>query len=134
MPKVTITSSFRFEASHVVPLGILNGEPHPCTAPHGHSYLCEVSLTGEIDPGPMVPGAEPCIVLDYFDLASACEPIRKMLDHKCLNSIQGLERPSAEVITVWIWRQLKEHPTVGPLLSELTLHEGATARCTYRGE
>jgi 6-pyruvoyltetrahydropterin/6-carboxytetrahydropterin synthase len=54
----------------------------------------------------------------------------EQLDHKLINDIKGLENPTAENITVWIWRQIK--PLL-PLLSRIELYETPTTGVIYKG-
>ena len=57
-------------------------------------------------------------------------PILEQLDHAYLNDIPGLENPTIEVMSRWLWDRLA--PQV-PGLYELVLHETPRARCVYRG-
>jgi 6-pyruvoyl tetrahydropterin synthase/QueD family protein len=115
----TIVKSFTFEAAHFLP-NLPDG--HKCKRVHGHSFRCEVHVTGEIDP---VTG----FVLDFADVKAACKPLHNQLDHRFLNQdVPGLANPSSEVICKWIWDRLK--PAL-PGLTKVTLHETCTARCEY---
>ncbi|MBT7658403.1 MAG: 6-carboxytetrahydropterin synthase QueD, partial [Phycisphaerae bacterium] len=44
--------------------------------------------------------------------------------------IEGLENPTSEVLSKWIWDKMK--PTL-ILLSEVAVEETCTCRCVYRG-
>jgi 6-pyruvoyltetrahydropterin/6-carboxytetrahydropterin synthase len=55
----------------------------------------------------------------------------EQLDHKLINEIKGLENPTAENITVWIWNTIK--PLL-PLLSKIELYETPTTGVIYAGE
>ena len=68
--------------------------------------------------------------MDYADISDAFKPLWEQLDHRYLNEIPGLENPTSENITVWIWEHLKP---ILPLLSEVAVAETCTARCVYRG-
>lgn len=117
----TLVKSFTFEAAHFLP-NLPDG--HKCKRIHGHSFLCEVHITGEID-------EHTGFVMDYADIKSAFRPLRDQLDHRFLNhDVPGLENPSSEVIARWIWERLK--PAL-PLLTAVVIHETCTARCEYRG-
>ena len=97
---------------------------HKCKRIHGHSFRCEVRITGEID-------EYTGFVMDYADIKAAFRPLRDQLDHRFLNhDVPGLENPSSEVIARWIWERLK--PAL-PLLSAVVIHETCTAYCEYRG-
>ncbi len=90
---------------------------------HGHSYRCEVHVTGPVD-------EHMGWVADYAEIRSAFEPIRKRLDHYLLNEIEGLENPTSERIAAWIWRELA--PGL-PALSKLVLHETEASFVVYTG-
>lgn len=118
---VTLVKSFSFESAHFLP-NVPEG--HKCGRIHGHSFRCEIEVTGDIDP-------HTGFVMDYADIKAAFRPLRDRLDHRFLNhDVPGLENPTSEVLCRWIWDQLK--PLL-PLLSGVVLHETCTARCEYRG-
>ena len=52
-------------------------------------------------------------VLDFGDLKRVIKPVIDMVDHAFLNDIPGLENPTAEIFSVWLWDKIK------PLLSGL---------------
>ena len=126
-----LSKSFRFEAAHFLPTF---SEGHKCRRMHGHSFIFEVILEGEVpeDSG---------YLIDYGQIAELCEPIRKRLDHYLLNEIEGLENPTAENLARWIWRQLapametaSDRPGNHPRLAEIVVHETCTSACHYRGQ
>lgn len=112
--------TFQFEAAHRLPC-VAPG--HKCARLHGHSFVAEVVVEGEVDP---VLGW----VMDYADIKAAFEPLYRQLDHNYLNEIPGLENPTSELLARWIWERLKP---VLPLLTEVGVAETCTARCVYRG-
>lgn len=112
--------SFGFESAHFLPKV---REGHKCGRIHGHSFRCEVEVTGPVD-------AETGWVMDFADIKKAFKPVEEALDHRFLNEVPGLVNPTSEVICKWIWDQLK--PNL-PLLSGVILHETCTARSEYRG-
>lgn len=119
--KVRLTKSFDFEAAHALPTF---PEGHKCRRLHGHSFRFDVIVEGEVDPAMGY-------LIDYGDIKKATEPLVKRLDHYCLNEIEGLENPTAEVLSKWIWDRLK--PTL-PMLSAIIIYETCTSACEYRGE
>ena len=117
----TLVKSFTFESAHFLPK-VPPG--HKCGRIHGHSFRCDIEVTGEVD-------AETGWVMDFADIKAAVAPLRKILDHRFLNEdVEGLENPTSEVICRWIWDKLQP---VLPLLSAVVLQETCTARCEYRG-
>ena len=116
-----IWKQFTFEAAHLLPNV---PEDHKCRRLHGHSYSVRVYVEGDLDP-------ELGWVVDFGDIRAACLPIRQQLDHYYLNDIEGLENPTAENITRWIWERLQ--PRL-PILSRIEIGETCTSGCVYRGD
>lgn len=115
-----IAQAFTFEAAHRLP----NVPPtHRCHRLHGHSYRLELRLEGPVDP---------CtgFVVDFFDVEHAFAPLLEQLDHNCLNDVQGLENPTAENISVWIWDRMK--PSL-PLLTGVIVYETLDCWAEYDG-
>ncbi|HEY0199342.1 MAG TPA: 6-carboxytetrahydropterin synthase QueD [Rhodanobacter sp.] len=111
---------FTIEAAHRLP----NVPPgHKCARLHGHSFRIEIHLRGDI-------GTDTGWVMDFSDVKSAFQPLYDQLDHHYLNDIEGLDNPTSERLSVWIWERLK--PSL-PLLSEVVVHETCTSGCRYRG-
>jgi len=67
----------RFEAAHSLPK---TPPGHKCRRLHGHSYRLEVEAT---EPAPV---------------PKALERLFELLDHRCLNDVEGLENPTAEIM------------------------------------
>ena len=68
--------------------------------------------------------------MDFGDIKEAFEPIFNMLDHNCLNDIQGLENPTSENIAKWIWQKIKLNILN---LSGIRVSETCTSGCIYKG-
>lgn len=86
-----ITKSITFDAAH-----FLDHDPaaRPYARLHGHSFCMEVEIEGD-------QGAETGWVVDFGDVAEALQEIHEALDHRLLNEIDGLERPTLENICRW---------------------------------
>ncbi|TKI08831.1 6-carboxytetrahydropterin synthase QueD [Martelella alba] len=117
----TLFKDFTFEAAHRLP-HVPAG--HKCGRLHGHSFTVRVEIEGPVDP-------HTGWVMDFADLKAAFNPILRQLDHYYLNDIPGLENPTSEILSRWIWTRLK--PQL-PQLSAITVKETCTAGCLYRGE
>lgn len=117
---VELTKTFRFESAHLLPR---LPEGHKCRRLHGHSFRCDVLVRGEID-------EQLGWLIDYGDIKAAARPVFDRLDHHYLNDIEGLENPTAEVLSRWIWQRLV--PAL-PLLYAVTVRETCTTACTYYG-
>lgn len=115
-----IFREFTFEAAHRLP-HVPQG--HKCARLHGHSYRVIVHVDGPVEP-------DTGWVMDFGDLKTAFEPVRKQLDHYYLNEIDGLANPTSEILAAWIWERLA--PGL-PGLSAVTVRETCTSGCTYRG-
>ncbi len=115
-----IEKTFRFEAAHWLP-NVPEG--HKCKRLHGHSYQVTIVVEGEIC-------QEQGWVLDFGSIKEAYAPLDKILDHYCLNEIEGLENPTSELLAKWIWDRVK--PKL-PQLSEVCIAETCTSRCVYHG-
>ena len=101
---------FGFEAAHAL---LRLPEDHKCHAIHGHSFIVEVCAE------------------DLSTLRADLQELYGILDHRCLNEIEGLENPTSEELSIWIWKWLAEKR--GDVQSVLVA-ETCTARCIYRGE
>ena len=119
--KVRLTKSFGFEAAHDLP-SFPDG--HKCRRLHGHSFRFDVVVAGEVDP-------KRGYLIDYGDIKAAAEPLLARLDHYYLNDIEGLENPTSEVLSRWIFDRLKP---ILPQLTAIIVYETCTSACEYRGE
>lgn len=116
-----IFKEIRFEAAHRLP-NVPEG--HKCARLHGHSFLVEIHVQGEV-------GETSGWVADFADLDTAFKPLHEQLDHNYLNDIPGLENPTSENLARWIWKGLVDKL---PGLSSLLVRETCTSGCIYRGE
>lgn len=117
---VRLVHEFRFEAAHRLPR-VPAG--HKCSRLHGHSFRVEVAVDGPVDP-------DTGWLLDFQKLYDAWKPLSEELDHHYLNEVPGLENPTSEVLSRWVWDRLK--PALSPLV-RVTVHETCEARCEYEG-
>jgi len=119
--EITLTKSFTFDAAHWLPTF---PEGHKCRQLHGHTFLAEVIVSGPVDP-------DTGYLIDYGDVKAGIKPIEEQLDHHLLNDIPGLENPTSENLSRWIYDQLKQSL---PLLSAVRVHETPTSVAEYRGQ
>lgn len=90
-----VTKVFTFDAAHA-----LTHYYGKCERLHGHTYRLEVTVEGPLDP-------RTGLVVDFALLKRVVKRhILNRLDHQNLND--HFENPSAELITQWIWEQLKD--------------------------
>ena len=115
-----IYKEFSFDSAHFLP-NVPEG--HKCRNMHGHTYRLKVVIEGE-------PDAQLGWLMDFKELKDKVNVVIEQLDHKLINDIKGLENPTAELITIWIWKQIK--PML-PLLSRIELYETPTTGVIYKG-
>ncbi|WP_214070130.1 6-carboxytetrahydropterin synthase QueD [Mucilaginibacter sp. dw_454] len=115
-----IYKQFSFDSAHFLPQV---PEGHKCKRLHGHTYHLTVFVTGKVR-------EKEGWVMDYGDLKMAAGPVVDLLDHHLLNEIEGLENPTAEVLSVWIWNKIK--PLL-PQLSRIELKETPSSGVIYEG-
>ncbi len=108
-PKLPERIRFGFEAAHSLPK--LPAD-HKCYRMHGHSFVVEVGA------------------VDLERLTPLLEEVYDQLDHRCLNDILGLENPTSEQVSRWIWDKLANRIDD---LRVVTVAETCTARCNYHG-
>jgi 6-pyruvoyltetrahydropterin/6-carboxytetrahydropterin synthase len=115
-----IAYRFGFDAAHHFdhfPAG------HPNRNVHGHSFQVEVAIEGTPDP-------TTGFVADFALLQAACADVAGRLDHRMLNEIAGLEKPSLENLAGWIAKCLRP---AFPGLSRITVRrDSAGQSCTLR--
>lgn len=119
--RVRLTQEFPLESAHFLPHV---PEDHKCRRVHGHGFVIEVHVEGEVDP-------RTGWLVDYAELRAAFEPLRLALDHRLLNDVAGLENPTSENLAAWIWQRLR--PAL-PGLTEVVVRETDRSRCSYRGD
>ena len=90
-----IGRTYRFESAHHLP-HLPDG--HKCKNLHGHNYRVEIVRQG-------VPDARG-FVQDFAEVDAEIAPLIKMVDHRLLNDVPGLENPTAEVIAAWFFERI----------------------------
>jgi 6-pyruvoyltetrahydropterin/6-carboxytetrahydropterin synthase len=123
----------RFESAHRLP-NVPAG--HKCGRMHGHGF--EVVIWAE---NREIWGQTPNRGLSPISSFSTTAPIsatleqawtalRQRLHLACLNDIDGLENPTSEMLSSWIWGHLV---TAVPTLSAVTVFETASCGAVYDG-
>lgn len=115
-----LTKSFTFEAAHTLSgttLGLASQEIH------GHSFRAEITMRGRSDP-------HSGMLIDLGLIESNLAEMRRTLDHKFLNRIEGLERPTLENITRFIFDRILQF---GPLARVTVYRDSCGEACTYFG-
>ncbi len=110
---------FRFESAHRLP-NVPKG--HKCGRMHGHGFEVILHAKSYLE--------ESNLGIDYDELEACWSEVHELLHHNCLNDISGLENPTSEMISFWLWNRLKEKL---PQLSWVTVYETATSGAHYNG-
>jgi len=94
----SMTVPFTFEAAHY-----MEGDASVDTNArmHGHSFRCLVTIKGPVD-------AQTHMIMPFEQLNEKLQQLRKQLDHRLLNDVEGLENTSGECLAKWIYDQLKK--------------------------
>jgi len=111
---------YKFQAAHQlpnVPLG------HKCGRMHGHGFEVIVHANQDL-------GSRP-ISIDYDHLDELWAPLHFELNYRCLNEIEGLNNPTSELISSWLWKRLK--PEL-PELSWVTVFETGSCGANFDGQ
>jgi len=110
---------YRFQAAHQLP-NVPAG--HQCGRMHGHGF--EVILHANADLG------ERDLSIDYDHLDEVWAPLHFELNYRCLNDIHGLQNPTSENISAWLWARIK--PAL-PELSWVTVYETGSSGANFNG-
>jgi 6-pyruvoyltetrahydropterin/6-carboxytetrahydropterin synthase len=115
-----LTKSFRFEAAHALDgttLGAAGAEVH------GHSFRADVTVRGMPDPATGM-------VVDLGLIEHSLAELRAALDHKFLNNVPDLGRPTLENLARYIWDHVA---MVAPLARITVARESCGESCSYYG-
>jgi 6-pyruvoyltetrahydropterin/6-carboxytetrahydropterin synthase len=118
-----ISKSFSFEAAHRLP-----HHDGKCARLHGHSFRATIFLhSWQLeDEGP-----KSGMVVDFYDVAQLMKPLLDdYLDHHFLNDTLGLENPTSEEISRWLFFKLAQ-TSLHADLQAVSISETCTSRCTY---
>lgn len=116
-----IYKDFNFEAAHYLP----SAPPgHPNSRMHGHSFRARIWVEGE-------PDAHSGLVFHFDELSEAISDVREALDHRLLNDVEGLEAPTLERITIWLWNRLSNR--VPGLARVEVARDSCQEGCVYDG-
>ncbi len=131
-----VTRRVEFSASHFYHNPQLSPEENrrlfgKCNNPngHGHNYVLEVTVAGEIDP-------KTGMVVDLKDLKKLLErEVLEVVDHRCLNKEIpefATTIPTTENIAIQIWNWLAPQVTAGKL-HRVRLYETPDLFADYGG-
>lgn len=123
MDEWIINKQFRFEAAHKLP-----HHGGKCRRLHGHSWVGKVYVKGnELQ----ATGSQQGMIMDYAEIKKYLKPLLdEFLDHHYLNETTGLENPSCEAISRWVYDYLDKQGLPG--LYAVEIQETCTSGCFYR--
>jgi len=117
-----LSQRFYFEAAHTLQRTV---EKDSSRRIHGHSYEAEVTLRGRMDPATGM-------LVDLGHLRAEIARVREMLDHRFLDDVEGLGRPTLENLCAFVRRQLEPRM---PLLRAVMVERRLSGdRCVLRWE
>jgi 6-pyruvoyltetrahydropterin/6-carboxytetrahydropterin synthase len=115
-----LTKSFTFEAAHSLPGTTLGAASEEI---HGHSFRAEVAVRG-------TPEAASGMVLDLGLLERSITEVRKSLDHKLLNKVEGLGPPTLENLSRFVFDRVQH---TGRIARVSIFRDSCGESCTYYG-
>lgn len=139
MRKATLTRRVAFAAAHRYRRPEWSDEKNEavfgaCARPHyhGHSYVCDVTVEGVIDPTTGF-----IVNLGLLDVILA-EEVREKFDHRNINVevpefADGLLVPTGENLARFIFDRVAARLPEGNSVTSVTVAEDATLSATYTG-
>ena len=95
-----LTQTFIFEAAHTLKARYIDVHTKMQSENiHGHTYTASISVRGEPDENGMVK--------DFGHFKWAIDAVKLQLDHKFLDNVEGLGRPTMENLCLYIANYLK---------------------------
>lgn len=92
VPMIVVGKTFHFSAGHHLPM-----HRGKCRNYHGHNYILEVEVAGDLNAEGMV--------IDFEKLEEVVDrEIIKLVDHCNLNDLYA--NPTAENLVIWFWNTL----------------------------
>lgn len=110
---------YAFQSAHRLPK-VRPG--HKCGRMHGHGF--EVIVHADQDIGSRD------LSVDYDHLDEVWAPLQAQLHHACLNDLPGLQNPTSEVLSSWLWERIT--PQL-PELSWITVYETGSSGAHFDG-
>ncbi len=108
-----------FQSAHRLP-NVPAG--HKCGRMHGHGFEVIVHANQDL-------GARD-LSIDYDHLDAVWAPLHQQLNHACLNDLPGLQNPTSELLSSWLWERIA--PML-PELSWITVYETGSCGANFDG-
>jgi 6-pyruvoyltetrahydropterin/6-carboxytetrahydropterin synthase len=116
-----LTKSMTFEAAHSLARTSLGAAGEEI---HGHSFRAEVAIRG-------VPDAQSGMVVDLGLLEQALSDVRRALDHRFLNRVEGLGVPTLENLARFVWDRVQH---CGRVTRVTIYRDSLNEACSYFGD
>jgi len=116
-----LTKSTTFEAAHTLTDTTLGEAGEEI---HGHSFRAEVAVRG-------VPDARTGMVIDLGLLDQALADVRRTLDHRFLNRVEGLGTPTLENLARFVFQRVKH---CGKVTRVTIYRDSCHEACSYFGD
>lgn len=113
--RVQLWRRYRFQSAHRLPQ-VPPG--HKCGRMHGHGFEAIVHVNADD------------ATITHETLDDAWAPLHMQLNYRCLNEIRGLENPTSELLSSWLWRRLL--PGL-PSLAGVSVFETASCGAHFDG-
>jgi len=108
-----LSQRFHFEAAHTLERRI---DSEASRRIHGHTYYAEVTLRG-------LPDEDSGMLIDLGEFRRVLVEVRELLDHRFLDDVPGLGKPTLEGLCAFIVARLEGRL---PGLASVTLRRGAS--------
>lgn len=96
---------------------------HKCSRLHGHTWKVRVKVGGAPDENGMM--------IDYAELTRIWLSIHAVIDHRFLNELPGLDKPTTETIAKWIAHRFREQLPGGVPLLKVRVKEGVGGEAVW---
>lgn len=120
---VTISRRYDFEAAHFLP-NVPSG--HKCRRMHGHSFVVEVYLTGDVQNG----GGEDGMVCDFDPIDACWKRLWTRIDHTVLNETL-CPNPTVENCVRLVHEHFRTGLNVPFAHLRIVYREGPRSSCTF---
>ncbi len=116
---IELSQSFGFEAAHTLRRSV---DAEGSAQVHGHSYRAELVLRGPADPATGM-------LLDLGLVDATVLTLRERLDHRLLDSVEGLGAGTMENLAAWIYALAK--PELPQLWRVVVRRDSLGQVCTF---
>ncbi len=97
---------------------------HLCSRVHGHTFDVQIKVVGDVD-------SSTGFLVGFSEIEKSVAGVKTIVDHRYLNEIDGLENPTTEILSKWLWGHLQK---VVPTLKEISVQEHYSRGVIYHGD